>query len=349
MQDMDFAELSTALNKLESDYLHVDPYQCVRLRHRKAQCRLCQEACPTEVITWGDSVVINKNQCIECGLCASVCPTGAFEALQPTNEEIQTHIEQIAATAYSIAFACPRAGRRGSRRVIQVTCLGRLDASILFAAGASGIRQIDLVDDVCQNCPNGANHIVAENAIKEANALYKICGLDTYAQFSQHSELLEIDGTTPPNTKVTVSSPPFSSVEFPSKGALSTRSPEKHILLSDSLQKVSALPEPTWLDTHLWATVKVKSTCTGCLMCAFFCPTGALSKSEVDGKPALTFIVANCVNCHLCEEVCYTNSIICEPLVDLSGVQAKSTVTIWSDIQLASQKEKIKRLKLFRR
>lgn len=70
------------------------------------------------------------------------------------------------------------------------------------------------------------------------------------------------------------------------------------------------------LDTRLFGEVSIDAeTCTGCGMCAMFCPTGALRFSEV-AEPAeedmryLEFQAADCTHCLLCADVCLHDSVV---------------------------------------
>jgi formate hydrogenlyase subunit 6/NADH:ubiquinone oxidoreductase subunit I len=71
---------------------------------------------------------------------------------------------------------------------------------------------------------------------------------------------------------------------------------------------------------RLWAQFELKEGCTGCQMCAFFCPTGALSKIEEDGKAGVTFRISHCTNCRLCQDICYKEVVALSSDFDLSKV-----------------------------
>ena len=101
------------------------------------------------------------------------------------------------------------------------------------------------------------------------------------------------------------------------------------------------------LENGSWATCRIKQSCTACQMCAFFCPTGALSKTEQDGKPALTFRVSHCTNCRVCAEICYWKSLDLLPRVNLNKAleDVKETFTFDAEaIALLLPKEKSDRL-----
>ena len=191
MTELGLIDIADALGHLESEKLRVYPLQCVRLRHRKSQCTLCADHCPTGAIIWGNSVQINVDKCIECGLCAAVCPTGVFEASNPSNQELLAQINELAKITSTIAFVCPSVTGNDASGVIRVPCLGRLDASILVGAAAAGILQVDLVDSACTRCPDRIGHVVAEQAIAKSNALLQACGTAPLVAFKSWSDLLD--------------------------------------------------------------------------------------------------------------------------------------------------------------
>lgn len=102
-------------------------------------------------------------------------------------------------------------------------------------------------------------------------------------------------------------------------GVLPTFSAERNLTLLDTLCELAPV-EPDRdgpagpLDTRLFGDVTIDlETCTGCGMCAMFCPTGALRFSEVvehpeEGMRYLEFQAADCVQCQLCADVCLHHS-----------------------------------------
>ncbi len=44
------------------------------------RCRVCQEVCPVDAISWDDGPVVDSNRCVQCLCCHEMCPTGAMKA-----------------------------------------------------------------------------------------------------------------------------------------------------------------------------------------------------------------------------------------------------------------------------
>lgn len=112
-------------------------------------------------------------------------------------------------------------------------------------------------------------------------------------------------------------------------GVLPTFPAERNMTVLDALCETTADPDAlpdTTLDTRLFGDVTIDpDTCTGCGMCAMFCPTGALRFSDVaehpeDGMRYLEFQAADCTQCDVCADVCLHHSVTVSPQVQLREV-----------------------------
>jgi Pyruvate/2-oxoacid:ferredoxin oxidoreductase delta subunit len=351
MSEIGFEEIADSFIHLESRLLRTHPQQCVRLRHRKAQCTLCADNCPTHAIVWGETTKFDPEKCTGCGICAAVCPTGAFEGASPTNAELLQRIEEIAKATTTVVFACPKVAGKETKSVVRVNCLGRLDESILVGTASNGLQRIELVEKLCHNCPDKIGHQVAGQAIAEANTLLQAFGRASCISFVSQTSAAAEPTISSSSGKIrsagTILDEDMQRAENPvfQKGTLATRVPLKRQLLLASLKR---LGKPTIShverNTKIWATVNIKESCTGCLMCAFFCPTGALAKIEENGKPGLAFTNAFCTNCRVCLEICYKGAIGLAPRVDLTKVIDRVASVVWLNKQTALPEEKTKRL-----
>jgi ferredoxin len=327
--------------------------------------------CPRHAISFDESIKIDVDKCDDCGICTGVCPTGALEGMGPTNAELIHRVEQLEGTA-SVAFACPKAFKGSNDHVIAVNCIGRLDESILIGAVAHGISQVSLVDGSCRDCPSSAGRKAAAQAVAESNALAQAFGISPRISFvaevpfqtaapggtaassealSRRAFLTAFFRETKATAALTVGAVLEKESEKTAeckKGELPQRLSAKRQLLLERLPRLGQLANPDFgLEHGSFATCHIKPSCTACQMCAFFCPTGALSKTEQNGKPAMTFRASRCTNCRLCAEVCYWKSLDLFPTVKLGKVLEDAPETFTFDaeaIVLLSPEEKSKRL-----
>jgi ferredoxin len=336
------------LGHFQSPAIRVHPHQCTRVRHRRSTCTRCADACPTQVLTWHESLKVESVKCIDCGICATVCPTGALEAQAPTNAELLGQIQARVAENRSVAFACSRyleTTRAASAQFIRVKCLGRLDESILFGAIAEGAPSVTLFDGACADCPHAIGRTIAAQTAQRTNALLSAFGIAKQVVFDARrlaSAETAPNSTTAPDglsrraffdflrretikvTAATVSgvlnAPETASVEAKLPvGGLPTRVPTKHHLLLTALRKIGKSVKSEW-DGGIWAQFGFTEKCNGCQMCAFFCPTGVLTKIEQDGKLGVAFKLALCTNCRLCQELCHLEGITLSPMINLNKV-----------------------------
>ena len=354
-------QLVDVLTHLESRDIGVHPQQCSRIRHKRSSCTLCADHCPAQAITWEEMLQVDPDQCTGCGICAAVCPTGALETQAPTNLELLVLIQELVKQGSTIAFACSRylearsVARDGT---IHVKCLGQLDESILLAAISLGARTVWLIDGACQACPYAAGRTIAAQAVHRTTALLQAWNLAQHIFFgpdlpdgpstamrpSPRGDVLSrrtffsLLARKTTGAAATVAAVAVDSIlgsqdrenQRPQKGELPVHLPAKRRLL---LAAVKRLEKPLVADFEadggLWARFGFNQSCTGCQMCAFFCPTGALSKIERDGKAGVLFRTAYCTHCRLCQDICYKEAVILSPGVDLSQVLDEAVDVLW--------------------
>lgn len=335
-------QVTRVLAKLETRHLVVDGEQCSRVRHKNSTCDRCTQSCPAGAITLGSALAVDVEKCIGCGICATACPTGALEASSPTNAQLLHQFESRKEDR-RVTFACDKASPKNDDRAISVSCIGRLDESVLVGAASMGIGRVELVDGPCAGCSSNCGRKVAEQTVAEANRLLEAFGTGSAISFIP--ELPPSPAATPSSSNAGLSRRAFFTMltretkmaaaitvgsvlepEAPSrpplkKGELRHRLPARRQLLLESLRRLGepSLPQFTSLN-GTWATWHSKEACMGCQMCALFCPTTALTKVDRDGKPGIAFRVSECVGCELCRDLCYWKAMVLSPEVDLTKV-----------------------------
>ena len=70
------------------------------------------------------------------------------------------------------------------------------------------------------------------------------------------------------------------------------------------------------------------AACNACRMCAVFCPTGALSRTEGEGVWGLLHRPAACVQCRSCENLCPKGAITVSDTVPAAQFMGREAVVI---------------------
>ena len=351
------------LASLQSADLNVYPYRCVVVRNRHASCMRCAQACTSGAISVEDGAVnVDPDLCAGCGTCATVCPTCALEARHPADSELAVRAhEALDACGDTLVVACDSLWRRNADtidadRAVRVTCLGRVEESLLVDAAARGAKRILLVHGPCECCPRSPGMHTYVEVVDNANLLLETWGSPARVEvreklprcvrlpegdgrpmqvgpgfdssrrevFSQVGDA--VAGMLTPQDGQQADAPGQQPVDSAQAGdgvdqvpgALKTMLdgtlphflPDRRERLLDALAELGE-PAEVAIETRLWGRVSIDvSRCKGCLMCATFCPTGAIAKVESeDGDVVLEHRPADCVKCRCCTDVCPTDAL----------------------------------------
>lgn len=366
-----------ALEALESKALHINPRQCSRFRHQLSKCRLCSEHCPTGAISWSESLSIDVDKCTGCGICTNVCPNGVFEANNPSNDALLSRVITGLKSFDQIAFVCPKHQQEVDPSIIQsgniliVPCLGRIDEPLLVGCASIGANSVWLVDGRCSECNYRARDIIQQTTAR-ANKILDIFGITDRIQISpdipewstkkeqtapRHSSDSDTERYSRRNffkamtqkTKRAAILAAGSIIDNDTtdnktnirKSGLPLYLPKKRVLLLESIKKLGRPVSSTINVKNLpfWQ-IKIDDNCTGCGMCAYFCPTGALKKTEDEDKTTITFQLSNCTKCDLCREVCYKEAISALPDINSKKLlHDEKDILFVSDAGRANPKE----------
>lgn len=342
-----------AMESLESKAFHVRPLQCSRLRHQLSKCQLCSDCCPSGAISWGKSFNLDADKCTGCGICATACPNGVFEANNPSNEVLLQKIAAGLHHSHRIIFVCSKyqqgidTASMKMGDIVTVPCLGRIDESILVGGIALGAEAVELIDVFCHNCDLKSGWSIAQQTSVTTNRILGMFGISEKVYFSekipalrgkkmgvavQSSDLSSqrysrrdfFKAMTQETKKATMLAASSINNRDEDNGKAEIRKsglpfylPLKRKLLLNSVKKLGQPAcSPISADTLPFYQLKIDDNCTGCGMCAYFCPTGALKKIEQTGKVAITFQLSNCTKCNLCQEICYKEAISLLPTIN---------------------------------
>lgn len=343
------------LRELAGDAIAVHQQRCLRVRNRHAACHACADACTSKCISFKDGTLhVDARACVGCGTCCTACPTCALEALNPNDATLLARARNaLRATGDTVVFAPERLVAQGDSRrtldaskVVAVTNLGRVEESLIAGLVADGARHIVLVQPPAADACEEKGAAMARDVCASANAVLAAWGSDARARIAREFPacVLRTDGTEadafttnagapgerPSYDDAGKHRPAFTDTAGAMKvmrdGTLPHFVPERRERLFDALLE---LGEP--LDAHvtsrLWGHVRVDpALCTGCRMCAVFCPTGALVKfTDEDGATGIGHAPADCVQCRCCQDVCRSRAITVEGTVPARAVLAGET------------------------
>ena len=343
--------------------LRFSPWQCSRARHQRSTCTRCVDICPTGAIDWASPLRIAADRCTGCGGCAAVCPTGALE----TEPAVVAWKEPAAEGQRqpTLTLACGRnATPTADAIMVQIPCIGRLDEALLLEAVTTGPYETVVIRaNACGSCPSKTAHAAAEQAVRRSEALLTAFDqggrLDLDGNAPSRSAGTPAPAPSAPSGGLSrrqlfsallggLAAPLGPAAATPGGGYVqidgAEEPPKEQLpvrLTARRRRQLAALksladrwPTPSG-DTgagaaaSLWVQFSVTESCTGCQMCAYFCPTGALQKIEQDGRTGLAFKLADCTNCRLCLDICFWDAVVLSEEIDLGKVLSGSVDLYW--------------------
>ena len=329
------------LEKLQSADITVHQNRCAVVRNRNATCMKCAEVCTSGCISYNDNeLIISLEKCIGCGTCATVCPTGALEAHRPNDAELLHRcIQAMRAADGEVVIACEQIvnaaeGLLDLEKVVPVTCLGRVEESLLVTLTVAGAKHVSLVEGKCASCEHATGFHMAEQVRDTANTLLETWNSDTRVDLvskfphqvrlegkssfdagkrrffaEMGSEAKAAAGTTADyavkETLGIEEKPESRFQKVMEDGTLPHFIPDRRELLLNSLSSLGE-PQDVMIETRLWGHVIIDpDKCNSCQMCATFCPTGAISKfTDEDGTFGVEHFPGDCVKCRCCTDIC---------------------------------------------
>lgn len=344
--------IAEVLERLQSDDLNVFPYRCVVMRNRNASCMRCAAACTSGAITvTADEIEVDPDLCVGCGTCATVCPTCALEARHPNDAAFErAALDACAANDGRAVVVCDTmwAAHEGAidpAKAARVTCLGRVEESVLTGLAAQGATSIGLVHGDCASCPRNVGVETYCLVAETANLLLETWGSDVrvelrdklpssvraaadaakpqplaydeskrafFAQAGQAGVQAVAAGMADgePAEHESSSQQAVRFLKVMKDGTLPHFVPDRRERLLDNLATLGE-PADVALETRLWGRVVIDvEKCRTCFMCATFCPTGAIARFKDDDlHMGVEHTPADCVKCRCCEDVCPTDAL----------------------------------------
>lgn len=324
-----FEEAAERLAGLEGTTVKVYPSLCLNLRHRRAGCTACADCCPTGAVRWSSELKAEPYDCSQCGACAAACPSGALEMQEPAWQERLARISRAVREGGQLLLACPvqvKSDRSLRRRadLVEVPCIGAVEPWELLAAVTFGAGAVWLLESHCSRCSYRPAQALAEGAVQQVRAVLRAWGRSEPVELRHEAPsapdggarrglagLLARRGVNVQeelaSRGVQVADEGDPEETSPAAGRLPRRVPHSHRRWIAFLERLgltaSSRPEPCFPE------VAVAESCTGCGMCAYFCPTGALQTREESGEIQLLFNARVCTACGLCARLCYQKAL----------------------------------------
>lgn len=292
--------------------LSVTEGYCINLRGRIDACDLCQRVCHAGAITlMPDEVAIDPALCVDCGACVPACPAGAI-----THDSFDP--EALLATAVEgrvARVACVPSSGRGAA----IPCHRMLDARLMAALFAEGAERIEVVGTGnCRGCPGGDARPALASAVRTLKKWFGEAAppvvfdsedrRDAAAEMKKairRRHLLRVGFrafSANPDPAPEASAPSFDDLRFLENSGEATRGRPVPYQQALAVRR-TALPfrdgSPVGATGRL-----IGEDCSGCMICAELCPTGALNGEVETGRRNVSFDPALCTNCTLCLKVC---------------------------------------------
>jgi ferredoxin len=348
---------------LNSPNIAVQQERCISVRNRNASCMRCAEACTSGCIALVDNeLTITPENCIGCGTCATMCPTCALEALNPNDRELTNNaLKAMTAAGGEAVLTCEQVleslrGTYDPEKVVSVTCLGRVDETLIAALVDGGARHVSLVKASCADCAYKTGLYAIEAVNMTINTLLAVWGKEVHVEVVERlPEQAKLKGdlgydqgrreffvglkggaqaavgkiAERTEKKITgkeeEEKPKY--IKVLDDGTLPQFVPTRRERLLKHLASFG-MPQDNNIDTRLWGPVVIDTEiCDSCQMCATFCPTGALKKLPDQAGDAfgVEHTPCICVKCRCCEDICRPKALVVADDVETKDIVSMRT------------------------
>lgn len=324
--------------------LVIEEKLCINLRGRMVHCTNCRDTCPSDALSLTpDSVDLDPEKCTGCNSCLQSCPGGALRSTGFVPERfILGHSGQDELHLYCRASTDDGGG-------IVIPCHAVLDARLLAASRAEGVKTFRLHGlNSCGNCRLGdaRAHIESVCSVlqewmgEEAPVVDACPQIDDQGGIRQNQDQPRMSRRgflKSASAKVLTQA-----VDWMVPGLDQDESDEEAIPFyqpGDFPQRPSQYQQALALRAHRvpwrdgavlpWKVRTVNENCSGCLSCGERCPTGALQANETVEARRLSFDIASCTDCGLCERICPEMAVISNTINSPESVNTGRSVLLY--------------------
>ena len=340
--------------------LSVEHNLCTKMISPKSTCIHCIDQCPTKSISFTSKEIVVDDRCVECGLCSTVCPTGALTLNRPPlkdvigelvlkceqNEQVYLHCEKVSVSDRKLT-------------TVSVPCLGMLpreawvtvlnkckNLSIYHANGGCASCELSTGENVWKKELSSGERM-AGSKVKMTSTIIPSMKQEEYdpdrraflssvlKEFKATNKLAlkELIGSSEvPSYQEKMQEDSLSKVkrgwgevynhlfEVVTKESAYPNMNKRGLLLAE-LQENKSLQKQK--DTRL---PTISEHCNFCGACAILCPTNALNMETKHDSPSITLQPYKCVDCQLCEDICFTKSIQLQPQQNVILLQKRQVL-----------------------
>ena len=321
--------LKSVLTKLEESapmYSEINLQLCTT---KKAGCTLCSEICPVDAISHEPDTSIDLSKCIECGICGPACPNEAislsFYSDKATNNQI---IRASIKEDSRLTIGCN--GVKGlyldvpqetGDESLVVPCLGCVHETTVLLSKLSPLKNIHITP-----CNEKCSNVKGRESWGKIQKRFDILGdaLNLHSSEGFVNELraesnrvnsrrgfLNVVGRSLQSTLFQASVGRFMAKNETTNVSVNTN--YRREILVELSSKLGINPkEVTGTDMQIGAP-EIDEKCTVCGICAHFCPTRALGKTQTADYEEIDISPALCTGCGVCVHVCPEKAIgLCE-------------------------------------
>ncbi|RDB56959.1 4Fe-4S ferredoxin [Paraeggerthella hongkongensis] len=298
-----------------------------------AYCGACVTACPVDALI-AISPHDDDTLLAACAAAGSAAREQAQAEQRAACEYGEADDPPFAPNPATMGFACVRSAKNlglDVERTLILPCLAWVDAALILHAACAGAQRVFLLSAPCASCEHRQAVARLPQAALEAQRIAHTWGIDLTACACEEAEsladaqspagqlsrrdLLSQARSTLADAAAEALPTPVKSLVNPHLTATDPEPDRRRWQLLDDLHGFGLPANNPIVPRNLAPRLSIDvDHCSGCTLCAQFCPTGALRKAgkATGGGTVLEFDAPLCRDCGVCAETCRYGALSCE-------------------------------------